>query len=99
MLDSTDQALTMNLLVGEDKARRINQGYSRVVVWSAEESDWEGSVQIEVATPRSREAGVWLRPDDLRFTSNRIASIHGDFHVRAISTGTIPDDVTIEFIR
>jgi len=68
-------------------------------VWSAEEGDWGGSLQIELATPRSHAAGVWLRPDELRFTANRIASVHGDFHVRAIATGDVPEDVTIEFVR
>jgi hypothetical protein len=99
MLDTTDQASTMHLLVGAANARRINHGYSRVVVWSAATTDWDGTIQIEIATPRSREAGVWLKPDDLRFTANRIASIHGDFHVRAIADGVVPSDLTIEFVR
>lgn len=99
MLDTTDLANTLELKVGADNARRINHGYSRVVVWSATPPDWSGSIQLQIATPRSREAGVWLSPDDLRFTGNRIASIHGDFHVRAIATGTVPADLTIEFVR
>jgi hypothetical protein len=99
MLDTLDQAMTLELRVGADNARRIDHGYSRVVVWSEAPGDWSGSVQIEIATPRSREAGVWLRPDDLRFTANRVASIVGDFHVRAIATGTVPNDLTIEFVR
>jgi hypothetical protein len=28
-----------------------------------------------------------------------VASIVGDFHVRAVATGTVPSDLTIEFVR
>ncbi len=97
-LDSADMQSVMQLLPGADKARRVNARLYRIVVWSASEDDWESSVQIQIATPLMKEAGVWLSPDDLRFTANRVTSFEGGFHVRAIATGTLPEDLKVEFV-
>lgn len=99
MLDSADLASVMQLQPGADQARRLSNGFSKVAVWSTVTGDWGGSVQIELATPRSLQEGVWFKPDDLRFTANRIANIQGDFHVRAIVDGATPAGLTIEFLR
>jgi hypothetical protein len=98
MLSSADAAATVVLEVGSE-GRRLQPGNYRVVVWSETPQDWEASVQIQIATPRMKEADVWISPDDLLFTANRIASFSGDFHVRAVAQGTPPTDLVIEFVR
>lgn len=99
MLDVADQASTTVLEIADGKTRRLGNRRYRIVVWSGTAAqDWGGSVQIQIATPLMKEANVWLAPDDLRFTANRVTSFEGGFHVRAIATGTLPEDLTIEFV-
>lgn len=67
-------------------------------VWVYTDTAWAGNVQLEVATPRSMAAGVWLALESLQFTENGYASIPGDLYVRAINNGA-PGDVQIELTK
>lgn len=99
MINSSDEAGATQLEVGTGKARRLKKGKTVIAVWSTLTDDWEGSVTLQIATPRSHEQDVWFTKSNLRFTSNRVTEIEGDFHIRAIGSGTLPANLTIELIQ
>lgn len=64
------------------------------LVWC--ESAWgAGTVQVQVATPRAYQAGIWMSPSELAFTEAGTAVIPGDLYMRAVNVGA-PADVVVE---